>query len=369
MKDQFQSTETLRLRFLPFVNKLTGEYIIGSDTCTLTIKKPDNTTTSVGATFDSDVSMWYYDVSTGSYQQGEWRIKAVSNDTNALPQWKVYIWGDYVEDITTVKTRLGVPVAASISADIANVQTTTNTVNTTTNTINTKIGTPVSSVSADIAGVQTTANTINTKLGTPVLTDFSTDLSYLTSLVDPILAQTYTAALSADANAASALAQATAAASTSSTINTKIGTPVVTVSSDIAGVQTTANTINTNVNAVNTKLGTPVAASVSADIANVQTSATTAATQSTTAATQATTAATQATTAATQATTAATQSTSAASYSLICRKVLTNRWKVDSGLNKFFIYDDDETTVIAEFDLLDSGGSPTNTTIYERDPV
>lgn len=344
MKDQFQSTETLRLRFLPFVNKLTGEYIVGSDTCTLTIKKPDNTTTSVGATFDSDVSMWYYDVSTGSYQQGEWRIKAVSNDTNALPQWKVYIWGDYVEDITTVKTRLGTPVAASISADIAN--------------------------------VQTTANTINTKLGTPVLTDLSTDLSYLTSLVDPVLAQTYTAAVAADTNAASALTQATAAANNTVTINTKIGTPVGTVSSDIAGVQTSVNTANTNISAVDTKLGTPVAASVSADIANVQTSATTAATQATTAATQATTAATQATTAATQATTAATQattaatqSTNAAGYSLLCRKVLTNRWKVDSLLNKFYIYDDDETTIIAEFDLLNAVGAPTSTTIYERDPV
>jgi hypothetical protein len=336
MKDQFQSTETLRVRFLPFVNKLTGEYIIGSDTCQLTLKKPDNTTSSVAATFDSDVSMWYYDVLVGSYQQGEWRIKAVSNDTNALPQWKVYIWGDYVEDITTVKTRLGTPVAASISADIANVQTTANTVNTTANTINTKIGTPDNvTVSQDILDLRGVVNGID---------------SYYPAVA--------TNAASAAASAASANTNALAASTNSFNglsysvdIFNNLGTPVSTsISADIANVQTTANT-------------------AASQATTAATQATTAATQATTAATQATTAATQATTAATQATTAATQSTSAATYSLICRKVLTNRWKVDSAAKKFYIYDDDETTIIAEFDLLDSAGAPTATSIFERDPI
>jgi hypothetical protein len=368
MKDQFQSTETLRVRFLPFVNKLTGEYIIGSDTCQLTLKKPDNTTSSVAATFDSDVSMWYYDVLVGSYQQGEWRIKAVSNDTNALPQWKVYIWGDYVEDITTVKTRLGTPVAASISADIANVQTTANTVNTTANTINTKIGTPVSSVSTDIAGVQTTSNTINTKIGTPdngTVSQDILDLRGVANSIDSNFPATLTQATLAAASAASADTYAQQAATNSFNglsysvdIFNNLGTPVsTTISADIANVQTAANTAATQSTTAATQATTAA------------TQATTAATQSTIAATQSTTAATQATTAATQATTAATQSTSAATYSLICRKVLTNRWKVDSAAKKFYIYDDDETTIIAEFDLLDSAGAPTATSIFERDPI
>lgn len=47
---------------------------------------------------------------------------------------------------------------------------------TTLTTINNKLGTPVATVSTDIAGVQTTTNTINTKIGVPI-TDVSIDIS------------------------------------------------------------------------------------------------------------------------------------------------------------------------------------------------
>lgn len=151
MKDQFQSTETLRIRLTPFVNKTSGDYVVtGLDVCTLTIKKPDGTLYPGGphlATWDSDVYMWIFDIAPASYQQGEWRVLATSNDVDSLRKWANYVWGDYVNDIATIptiNTKIGTPVS-SVSADIASVQT--------------KLGTPVgASVSADIASVQTAAS-------------------------------------------------------------------------------------------------------------------------------------------------------------------------------------------------------------------
>jgi hypothetical protein len=64
-------------------------------------------------------------------------------------------------DVKTTYDRIGAPVGATISADIAALQTTEN-------TVDAKIGTPITTVSGDIASLQTTENTINTKIGTPV---------------------------------------------------------------------------------------------------------------------------------------------------------------------------------------------------------
>lgn len=58
-------------------------------------------------------------------------------------------------------------------------------VQTTSNTINTKVGTPVSSVSADIAAIKAVDDTINSKLGTPVAS-VSTDIAGVKSVVDDI---------------------------------------------------------------------------------------------------------------------------------------------------------------------------------------
>jgi len=51
----------------------------------------------------------------------------------------------------------------------------------------------------------------------------------------------------------------------------------------------------------------------------------------------------------------------------LARKVLGNRWLISS--NQLIVYDDDEATPLITFDLKDSGGSPTMTNVYERDPV
>ena len=73
-KNQYQSTEILKIRIAPFVNKVTGDYITtGLDTCTLTIKRPDGSALPSGphtATWDSTVHMWTFDVPVISYQQG-----------------------------------------------------------------------------------------------------------------------------------------------------------------------------------------------------------------------------------------------------------------------------------------------------------
>jgi len=153
-KAQFQSTETMRIRFSPFVNAVTGAYIIGTDTCQLNYRPPGGAPAAVAMSWDAGIQVWYYDFVVGSYVQGEWRFRGVSNDVNALPQWKNVIWGDYVDDITAAKTaaaaaqvssgsadtKIGAPVA-TVSLDIA--------------AISTKIGAPAISVSADIAGLDT----------------------------------------------------------------------------------------------------------------------------------------------------------------------------------------------------------------------
>lgn len=48
------------------------------------------------------------------------------------------------------------------------------------------------------------------------------------------------------------------------------------------------------------------------------------------------------------------------------------RWKIHTSgpdANRLVIYEEDGTTVLRKFDLLDSAGSPTSTQPYEREPV
>ncbi len=104
MKSQFQSDEVLKIRFPPFVDLTDGSEITG-DACTVTVRKPDNSTATYNAgsspavSFDSTIGLWILDIPTGSYAQGEWRIKAVSDAANSNIQRKVLVWGDYVEEI------------------------------------------------------------------------------------------------------------------------------------------------------------------------------------------------------------------------------------------------------------------------------
>lgn len=161
-KAQFQSTETMRIRFSPFVNSVTGAYIIGTDTCQLNYRAPGGAPAAVAMTWDAGIFMWYYDFVVGSYIQGEWRFRAVSNDANALPQWKTVVWGDYVDDITLGKTAAA---AAQVSAAAAQVSAAS---------ADGKIGAPAISVTADIAA-------LDTKIGLPAVT-VSADIAAIGSI-------------------------------------------------------------------------------------------------------------------------------------------------------------------------------------------
>jgi hypothetical protein len=48
-------------------------------------------------------------------------------------------------------------------------------------------------------------------------------------------------------------------------------------------------------------------------------------------------------------------------------KIETGKWKILS--NQFIIYDTNGTTPLYTFNLKDSSGNPTETNVYERDPV
>jgi hypothetical protein len=101
MKTQFISGEALKITLSPFIDKSTGERIIGTDVATLVVKKPNGTLlgSPPTPTWDSDVNFWKASISIGSFEEGEWLIKATSDNVDALPQFVALTWGDYVDDI------------------------------------------------------------------------------------------------------------------------------------------------------------------------------------------------------------------------------------------------------------------------------
>lgn len=100
MKFQYASTEALSLSFPSFFDNVARAYVIdGLDTVQFTIKKPDNTTQIISASFDSDVKFWTAEIVIGSFQEGIWLIKAESSAVNTVDQFRALAWGDYVDDI------------------------------------------------------------------------------------------------------------------------------------------------------------------------------------------------------------------------------------------------------------------------------
>lgn len=200
--------------------------------------------------------------------------------------------------VGAVSTKIGTPVAGSVTADIASVKVQTDKIGspanvtlaadmaalqTTENTINTKIGTPVGvSLSADVAAVKTVVDATSTKIGTPAGASIAADIAADKAVDDAINAKIGTPAgvsVSADVAAvksvvdttstkigtpagASIAADIAADKAVDDAINAKLGTPVSSVSADIAAVKS-------DTGAINTKLGTPVS-TVSADIASVK---------------------------------------------------------------------------------------------------
>jgi hypothetical protein len=182
-KAQFQSTEIMRIRFSPFVNSVTGAYIIGTDNCTLNYRPPGGAPAAVAMSWDAGIHLWYYDFAVPAYVQGEWRFKAVSDDVNALPQWKTVIWGDYVDDITLGKTaavagaatgttidgKVGAP-AVTLAADIAAIGT--------VGSVTALIGVPAVTVSADIAAIGSVGS-VTALIGAPEGATLCDDVKFL----------------------------------------------------------------------------------------------------------------------------------------------------------------------------------------------
>lgn len=153
-------------------------------------------------------------------------------------------------DTEDIQSKIGTP-STTLSADIAGVQSTANDIEADTQDIQTNIGTPVGTISSDIAGVQSIAVDIETdtqdiqaKIGTPVLT-LSSDIAGVQSTSNDIETDTQD-------------------------IQAKIGIPSVDLSTDILAVQSTSDAIEIDTQDIQLKIGTPAGVSVSADIASIQ---------------------------------------------------------------------------------------------------
>lgn len=103
MKDQFDISETVLVRFPPFMSRSTGQYIIGGDTAQVIINK-SGTPETHSLTWDSDSEMWSLDIAP-PHVEGEWRLKAFSSDASAFPQYKVIVCGSHLlTSVNTTKT-------------------------------------------------------------------------------------------------------------------------------------------------------------------------------------------------------------------------------------------------------------------------
>lgn len=101
MKAQFIASESLSIVFPPFLDTSAQEFITAVDVVTLTIVKPDGSLFTPAPTpvRDANSDFWVAEITAPFFELGEWTIKAVSDDANALDQYKSVVWGDYMDDI------------------------------------------------------------------------------------------------------------------------------------------------------------------------------------------------------------------------------------------------------------------------------
>lgn len=101
MKAQYIASEDLRIVIPPFLKTTDNTFITTGDVVTLTIKKPDDTLLAPAPTAvrDGDTDFWVASVPKAQFQSGEWLVKAESDDPDALPQYRLLVWGDFLDDI------------------------------------------------------------------------------------------------------------------------------------------------------------------------------------------------------------------------------------------------------------------------------
>lgn len=104
-KTQFVSSEPLRLVFFPFFDKANNEYVLGgADTPTLVVKTPGAATpTPPTLVYDTDTDFWVAEIDVGDYEEGDWLVKATSDAADTLPQYRIFTWGDYVDELPILK--------------------------------------------------------------------------------------------------------------------------------------------------------------------------------------------------------------------------------------------------------------------------
>lgn len=104
-KSQFLSTEPLEIALQPFVSAITGQFILGTDSASVQVVKPDNTLygTPPTLTWDSGIERWKGEISIAAFQEGEWLLYFTSDDPNAIPQWLMLWWGDYMDDVPEIR--------------------------------------------------------------------------------------------------------------------------------------------------------------------------------------------------------------------------------------------------------------------------
>jgi len=313
-KAQFQSSEQIQVRFPPFMDSTTGQYL-SSGTATMNIRKGDGTTqTGVSLSWDAVVSMWYVDLTpTLPTEAGEWRFQAVSSNPNAFPQWKILHVGDYIDKLDAAVSTRATP--AQILSDATPFA-----------------GASVALIKAKTdlipTGPATEATSLAIKAKTDLIPATPASQGDVTSAVSSIKGS-------------------------SSKDLTEVHDDVVGLSSDVGSIQSDVTAVKgktdllpadpaseTNVLAVKERTDnlpddpatetTAVAAKDAADAASAS-------------------------------------ALDAKNSSLVSRKIATGRWKIDG--TQLFMYDDDGVSVIYTFDLLDNTGAPSNTKIFERRPA
>lgn len=328
MKGQFTSEEELAIRFPPFINSATGAEITG-DACTITVRKPDGTTaaytsvTTPAVAFDSTLGVWYLDLPTSEFQDTapyEWRVKATTNDVNGSPQRKIYYWNDWVGyipemalDITESATRSR--TAIQYLGELKQ------------NTAHSFIVTLVDDAATGI---------LKTGVAGTSITMFLMKNGVLTSRVLTVPEWTEISAVaptpgrylvSLPAGDFNTLGHFEAIFSfTGFTTRAQVSGRVVANRAEDVKVDTAAIKLKTDT------LPASPANEVTAEAARVA-------------------------------------AVASASDALISRKVLTGRFKVNTGANTLTLYDTDDTTPLYVFNLKDEAGVANALRIFERDPV
>lgn len=193
MAQRFKSTENIEITVPPFINILNGLQITtGSETVTVNYVKPDASTGSSTATWNSTSKSWYFSVSTGSYMQGLWRFSFSSSDANTHLQSRDVYWGGYVENIDdTISSRAASSALTTAQTDITAIKAKTDNLPSDPadeSQVEAAITAAVASIkggdSRDLTEVYDKADDVYVRLGAPAGLSIAADISDVQTIAD-----------------------------------------------------------------------------------------------------------------------------------------------------------------------------------------